>query len=403
MLAFLSWGGMGLGLLLILGIMPRWVCFFLWVFWLSLVNVGDVFLQYQWESLLLEAGFMAIFVAPTRRPSQPSPIFIWLERWLLFRLLFASGMAKLMSGDPTWRNLTALHYHYETSADSFPLWRGMRTSFRFGFRSFRRGECFSLKSSYPFSFFLPRRFRYFAFWVEVILQVLISLTGNFAYFNWLTLALCLFLLDDGYLRRKSPHWLLRLFPPQAPREVGEIRRPLPGPLVAAVMGCLLFLAGTTSLIYRSRSTPLFLRPLMALADRLRVVSSYGLFAVMTTERNELVIEGSQDQANWMEYEFPWKPGDVKRRPVFIAPYQPRLDWQAWFAAFGDFRNESWLQRLLLKLLYGEPDVLALFSRNPFPGSPPKYLRIRLYRYHFTDYATRAIRRGLVATFACRRL
>ena len=162
-----------------------------------------------------------------------------------------------------------------------------------------------------------------------------------------------------------------------------------GPIALTVVGCLLFLAGTTSFVFRAGSAPFFLRPLVFWTDRLRIVSSYGLFAVMTTERNELVIEGSQDQEHWLEYEFPWKPGDVKKWPAFIAPYQPRLDWQAWFAAFDDFQNEGWLQRLVLKILRGEPEVLALFSRNPFPDSPPKFLRIRLYRYHFTDYAARA--------------
>ena len=203
MLGFLSGGGVALGLLLVLGIAPRWVCLLLWMFWLSLVNVGDVFLQYQWESLLLEAGFLAIFVVPMRRfSSQPSPIFIWLQRWLLFRLLFGSGMAKLLSGDPTWRNLTALQYHYETQplptviawyANQLPLW----------FQKFSAAGMFFAEFVVPFFFFLPRRFRFFAFLVEIALQVLILLTGNFAYFNWLTMALCLFLLDDGYRKGGS--------------------------------------------------------------------------------------------------------------------------------------------------------------------------------------------------------
>ena len=388
MLGFLCWGGVALGLMLVLGIGSRWACLALWVFWLSLVNVGDVFLQYQWESLLLEAGFLAIFIAPTPwTPSQPSPIFIWLQRWLLFRLLFASGMAKLMSGDPTWRNLTALQYHYETQplpspiawyANQLPLW----------FQKFSAGGMFFAEVAVPFFFFLPRRFRYFAFWVEVGLQTLILLTGNFAYFNWLTIALCLFLLDDGYLERNLPRWFRRWQPAAAPAVSGA-RRPLRGPAVLMVVGVLLFITSTTNLVFRSRSAPFFIKPFLVLADRLRIASTYGLFAVMTTTRDELVIEGSQDKEHWLEYEFPYKPGDVKRRPVFVAPYQPRLDWQTWFAAFGDFRNEPWLQRLLLKILRGEPEVLALFSRNPFPGSPPKYLRIEIYRYHFTDYAARS--------------
>jgi hypothetical protein len=275
---------------------------------------------------------------------------------------------KLLSGDPTWRDLTALQYHFETQPlPTFFAWYAHRLP-----QGLLKGltvAMFACELGVPFLFFAGHRARLIAFVAEIGLQVGILLTGNYTYFNWLTVALCLTLLDDGHFRREADG-------PPVPRESKWVR---------ATAG-LFFLLGAIELFQLGgfRSLDFLLTP----AERLRVVSGYGLFAVMTTERDELVIEGSRDGTSWSEYEFPWKPGDVKRAPGFVAPHQPRLDWQMWFAALGAFEDQAWLQGLLRRLLEGEPRVLALLATNPFGDTPPKFVRVQRYRYHFSDAATK---------------
>ncbi len=356
MLFFLCWAGIVVSLALIVGILPRASAWLLWIFYLSLANVGDVFLQYQWESLLLEAGFLAPFLFVR---GEPPPFFVWLNRWLLFRLLFASGMAKILSGDPTWRDLSAMAYHFQTQPLPTPLaWYAQQLPA--AIQKLCTLGTLAAEIVVPFLFFLPRRCRIVAFWIETTLQVSILLTGNYGYFNWLTIALALLLLDDDYLG--EPH-----APPTPRRYWGS-----------SIAGGLIFIVTLGAVSQRENF-------LVDFASRFRIVSTYGLFAVMTTTRNEIVIEGSEDKKDWREYEFQDKPGDPKRAPPIVAPHLPRLDWQAWFAALSQFERESWLQRLLLGLFRGEKDVLALFERVPFEH--PRYLRVRLYLYRFSDYAT----------------
>jgi len=370
----------------ILGILPAASLAVCWVGYLSLCGAGQLFLEFQWDSLLLETGLLAIFVAPRgvrlARAAPPSPMVLGLLRWLLFRLMFSSGFVKLASGDPAWRSLSALRYHYETQClPPWTAWYMHRLP-----QSFQTFSClvlFAIELGAPFLNFGPRRLRLLACGSIVFLELLIAGTGNYAFFNLLTVALCLPLLDD---RTFPESWRRRLAPPlPQPR-----RRRWPRPIVAVVAAVVLVVSAAqmASMVFRLRSFP---RPVVFLARAVapfRAVNTYGLFAVMTTSRPEIVLEGSDDGVAWTPYEFRWKPGDVRRKPRFVAPHQPRLDWQMWFAALGSAEQSPWLLGLVARLLEGSPPVVGLFEKTPFPDHPPRYVRALLYDYHFTDFAGR---------------
>jgi predicted DCC family thiol-disulfide oxidoreductase YuxK len=389
--AFLNFqcaAGVVLSLVLIAGFAPVPCLALLWLLYLSLVTVGRDFLGFQWDSLLLEAGLLAVFFAPLQllpRPSceaPPSRLWVWLLRLLLFKLMFSSGCVKLLSGDPNWRNLTALTFHYQTQplppwtawyASQLPLW----------FQKFSCASVFVIELGAPFLMFGPRRIRFAGAALLAGLQTLILLTGNYTFFNWLTLALCLLLLDDFALARFAPRGWLAKF------GVSGGRR-WPQPLLVAVAVTVLAASSFMLAITLGCRSPL-LTPLAWVAGELepfRSVNNYGLFAVMTTQRNEIIVEGSNDGVNWLPYEFKYKPGDVNRRPAFVAPFQPRLDWQMWFAALGSREQNPWFGNFCGRLLQGSPDVLALLAKNPFPGHPPRFIRAELYNYHFTNFAER---------------
>jgi hypothetical protein len=231
------------------------------------------------------------------------------------------------------------------------------------------GFVFFIELIVPFLVFAPRRARMTGAALIASLQVLILLTGNYAFFNWLALALCLFLLDDQFLRR----W----FAPPSRAAVANRW------VTASLLVCLVPLG---ALQIAGLWWP-WVSP--ALGASLRIVNPYGLFAMMTSSRPEIVIEGSNDGATWSEYEFRYKPGDIRRRPPWVAPHQPRLDWQMWFAALGPREESPWLRNLMVRLLQGSPEVLRLLAHNPFPGRPPRHVRAVLYEYHFTSRAERA--------------
>jgi predicted DCC family thiol-disulfide oxidoreductase YuxK len=387
--------GTVLSCLLIIGIAPTPCLFLLWLIYLSLATVGRDFLGFQWDNLLLEAGFVAIFFAPLQlwpRPSReapPSRLVLWLFRWLLFRLMFESGVVKLTSGDPTWHNLTALTFHYETQP--LPTWIGW-----YAYQLpvwFQKASClvmFVIELGVPFLIFAPRRLRMFGGGALAFLQVLILLTGNYTFFNWLTLALCLPLLDDFALKRIGPSPLRSGF---AKHATGDIKRALVAwPRVVTIgLAAIVIPISLMQLIFTLGARPSLLKPVAFAYEWLapfRSVNSYGLFAVMTTERREIIVEGSRDGKTWLPYEFKYKPGDVKRRPVFVAPYQPRLDWQMWFAALGSYQENPWFVNFCVRLLQGSPEVLGLLGRNPFPDKPPRYVRAVVDDYHFTNFTER---------------
>ncbi len=393
MLHFLCAGGAAAALLVFLGFAPTLGLAVAWAFYLSLSSISQTFLSYQWDALLLEAGLLAIFLSPPAwrlrfsPSSPPSATTLLLLRFLLFRLMFSSGIVKLGSGDSAWRSLTALRYHYETQP--LPTWVGW--AFHQLPLSFQKVSCvflFFVEIAVPFLVFLPRRARHVSFGFFIALQALIALTGNYAFFNVLAIALCLLLLDDAVFPRLSSRAQRGISP--SIRGNGAHRQ-WPRWLLISVAAVLLT-AGAVQLALTVRRSadglPRAAVRFVELISPLQSVNRYGLFAVMTTRRPEIVVEGSADGVTWKPYEFRWKPGDVRGRPGFVAPHQPRLDWQMWFAALERCGGNSWVLNFLGRLLQGEPAVLRLLATNPFPAEPPRYVRTLLYEYRFTDRTTR---------------
>lgn len=352
--------GVALSLVLLTGKLRSLTCLALWFLYLQVTRAGSVFFAFQWDILLLEAGFLAIFISPNHT---------FLMRWLLFRLMLGSGIVKLASQDPTWSGLTAMSYHFETQP--LPTWIGYYAHQlpQWWHKVETAGTLF-IELALPFLIFLPRRLKLGAFFSVAALQLGILLTGNYTYFNWLTIALALFLLDDDYLKR-----IWKRAAPVTESRVRDLTL-IPMTLASVYFGAVLLTASHVS-------WPSFVYASYSWIAEYRTINGYGLFATMTTERNEIVLEGSNDGREWKEYEFKWKPGDVNKRPGFVAPHQPRLDWQMWFAALGSVRSNTWLLNLSERILEGVPEVLALLAKNPFPDKPPRFLRAQVYQYNFT--------------------
>jgi uncharacterized membrane protein YphA (DoxX/SURF4 family) len=378
-------GSVALSLAVILGFARLPCLALLWASYLSLFTAGLMFTGFQWDVLLLESGFLAIFLAPSNatpwgaRGREASLLAIRAQRYLLFRLMFASGVVKLTSGDASWwPDLTALSYHYETQplptsvgwhVHHLPMW-------------FHKAEVlgtFLLELAVPFLILLGRLPRLVAFLCFAGLQVAIALTGNYGFFNLLTLVISLTLLDDSMVP-----WKRRPGAPAPPRPLATwTRRAALVPLL--LLATLEFSAG---LGWEPWPDPV--EEARARIDPLRLASSYGLFRVMTKERREIVVEGSSDGREWKPYEFKWKPGDVDRAPGLVQPHMPRLDWQMWFLALSrhDSPRAWWFGSFLDRLLENGPSVTALLGANPFPGEPPRYVRASVYRYEFTTPAER---------------
>ena len=350
----------------------------LWLIYLSLTVVGQEFFSFQWDVLLLEAGFLSIFLVPLslRRSARfaPTPrITLWLLRWLLFRLMFSSGVVKLLSGDLAWRDLTALQFHYETQplpnplawyAHQLPAW----------VHTVAAVQMFALELVAPFLIFFHRwpRVRLAGVAAMVSLQLAIAATGNYGFFNLLSIALCLLALDD------------RVLPPRLQRPIVAARG-WPWP-VLAVLAAGIGLLSSVQMMVTLRLGQHVPRPAVfayTWAAPLQIVNGYGLFAVMTTNRLEVVVEGSDDGVEWRAYEFRFKPGDLRRAPPFVAPHMPRLDWQMWFAALSGWDDAPWFAAFEARLLEARPEVLKLLAHDPFQGRPPKYVRARLFIYRFT--------------------
>jgi hypothetical protein len=361
------WAGIVLSLLLFIGFIPLPVTIGLYVLYLSLDSVGQAFYSFQWDSLLLEVGFAAVLVAPVGfHPSYktaPSRAAVWVFRFLLFRLMFESGVVKLASGDPTWRNLTALSYHYETQPLPTPVaWYAHQLPMLV--QKISTLGVFVVELIVPFLFFAPRRLRIVGAWTTIALQLMIAVTGNYTFFNFLTMLLCVFLLDIKVER---------------------------SPWNARFVAVVLILVGVIQLFTTFGTRIILPEPFSTMefrAEMFRLVNHYGLFANMTTSRPEIVIEGSDDGGQWKAYEFKYKPGDVTRGLRWVAPYQPRLDWQMWFAALSNFQENPWFSQLMLRLLEGRREVTSLLAVNPFPDKPPRLIRAVTYDYHFTDWTTR---------------
>lgn len=408
-LHFLCGAGAILSVLLMAGLLPVVCLVLLFVFYLSLTIAGQTFLSFQWDILLLETGFLAIFFAVWRgwswrergtREEPFSPAGHFLLKLLLFKLMLMSGVVKLTSGDDSWWNLTALHYHYWTQplptvlgwwVHQGPEWLSKLSTFFVLFV-----ECVV-----PFFIWAPRRVRHIACALFVLLQILIALTGNYCFFNLLTIVLCLLLIDDAFWVRKR---LVRRDEPA----LKEVERVEPSPLLPLsrifgstesrptiwayarriiTISVLLVLLPLNAMLIFSAFKPrtAWPRPLATLGGWVapfHIVNGYGLFRVMTKSRPEIILEGSADGIEWLPYEFHWKPGDLNQPPHWVAPHQPRLDWQMWFAALGTYRHNPWFVRLTKELLENNPEVTRLLAHNPFPDKPPRYIQSTIYDYHF---------------------
>jgi len=406
-LHFLCGGGVVLSLLLIFGIAPALSLVALFVFYLSLTVAGQVFLNFQWDVLLLETGFLSIFLAPWRLwprellwwpglapPATASPVSragLFLLKFLLFKLMLMSGVVKLTSGDDSWgwvnhsfhwSALTALYYHYWSQplptvfawwADKSPEW----------FKHFSVAFSLAVEIIAPFFIWAPRRLRLIAAELVIFLQIVIALTGNYCFFNLLTIALCLLLIDDSVIAALCRGAFQRGIPDTATLRGGYNRASGYVGIVLIVVTLPINAWLIFSAFKPQSRPPGWLANFYEELEAFRIVNGYGLFRVMTKDRDEIVIEGSTNGIDWAPYEFKWKPGDVKRAPGWCAPHQPRLDWQMWFAALETPEQNPWLVGLIIRLLEGSRDVAGLLAHNPFPDKPPHYIRAMFYRYRFT--------------------
>jgi predicted DCC family thiol-disulfide oxidoreductase YuxK len=364
--------------LVVLNLLTRYMLALAFVLHLSLWVAMPVFGHIQPDALILEVGLFAVFLTAGSR------ILIWLYRWLLFRFMLLSGLVKLLTHDPSWAHLTALNYHYETQPLPTPLaWYAHLLPD--WFQQLSVLSMFGIELVLPWLIFMPRRLRFVAAWGFLVLQIAISLTGNFYFLNLLTMFLCLFLFDDRAL--------VRLLPARLAARV-HYRLPEAGRLATATAAALASVVVVVNLAViwqriEQRPLPGPLAALVATTSRFGITNFYGFFGVMSTVRREIIVEGSLDGKHWRAYEFRYKPGDVHRCPRWSIPYHPRLDWTMWFAAGeSPFRN-LWFGDLLYRLLQGAPPVLALLAHNPFPGQPPGWVRATLYRYRFTTPTERA--------------
>jgi hypothetical protein len=414
--------GVVLSLFVITGVGSAIALPLLWLMYLSLSHVARDFLGFQWDALLLETGVLAVLVAPltiVERPGahQPPRGARWLIWWLVFRLMFASGIVKLASGDPTWRSLTALMFHYETQPLPTPLgWYAHQLPPWFQ-KASTAGTLF-VELAMPWLILTPRRLRATAGVTFILLQLLIALTGNYAFFNLLTIALALTLLDDahvldvvsGFWRTVAKLSVAYAFRRTVPASdvstaTADVLTATVGPTfrsgahglerihrvavaaiaILTVPVSIVILAGQAGIAVPGAS---LVTPLYSVIEPFRSVNGYGLFAVMTTTRPELVVEGSNDGGTWVPYEFKYKPGRVDRPLAWVAPHQPRLDWQMWFAALGTYEEEAWVEPFCRRLLEGSKPVIDLLAVNPFADKPPAFIRVMKYQYRFTDRATR---------------
>ncbi len=390
-LLFAALSGCMISLLLLIGIKPVWSLIALFILYLSLFHAGQTFLMFQWDTLLLEAGFLAIFLT-----GGPSHLLLFLYHWLLFRLRFMSGISKLASDDSDWSNLTALKHYFETQ----PLPHAGAWYFHQLPEWLLQGGVlltFFTELIVPFFIFLPRRFRIFAAAVTIFMQLLIISTSNHNWINLLTIMLCLFLLDDDILKKILPKWLWTYLSRNEKAASADREEPVKKPLNKhsyilpwfAVMILVSSLTAFTTMV-SNISVPDSLKKSTTLIRIWGIGNIYHIFPTMQTERHELQIEGSNDGIEWKTYEFRYKPGALDKRPAFIIPHQPRLDWMIWFVPPQHGEMMYWFDRFLWRLHEGSPAVLALLKNNPFPEEPPEYLRVQVYQYWFTTKEERNI-------------
>jgi len=368
--------GCGVSALIILNRWSRLCLIAAFVLYLSLYNAGQLFLNFQWDGLLLEAGFLAIFLTPASR------IVILLFRWLLFRLRFMSGISKLTMQDPSWSGLTALNSYFEVQplptplawyAHQLPEWL-LKTA---------TAATLVIEILVPFMMFLPRRWRFVAAWITILWQLLIMLTSNHSWFNILTIVLCLFLFDDKAVQHILPQRLQTWLGRQQPSPAAAGGRA--SQFMVAALATLILLTSSAHFweLATLQQSSGAAGTLVDYAEAYRVVNKYHVFPTMRSERIELELSGSQDGREWKPYRFKYKPGDPNERPAIVLPHQPRLDWEMWFVTQHP-KYMHFFHGFLQALLDNSPAVTALLRHNPFPDQPPRYIRVEAWQYRFSE-------------------
>ena len=390
----LCWVGMAASVLLVLNFWPRGMLAICFVCFLSFVSAAQDFSGYQSDGMLLEAGFISLFFAPPEfRPgcgrAPPSRASLFLLLWEWFRIYFESGVAKIAGGDPEWRHLTAMDEYYQNGP--LPTWMGWYMQhLPHWFHAATAFATLSLELGLVWMLFMPRRWRILCFLIVTPWELGVILTANYTFLNYLVLALGVLLLDDRFLLSFLPERWKKFFadgatPMQSEVQIsGGFRRPFKIAKLAlsAVMLSWVFYATAAELIWFS---PISLptAPIVAL-EPFRIANRYGLFGIMTRGRYEIEFQGSNDGANWAPYQFRYKPQDVHTPPGIYAPYQPRFDWNLWFASLGSWQEYPIVPRTEVRLLSNEADVLTLFAGNPFPHAPPRQVRAVIWQYWFTS-------------------
>jgi hypothetical protein len=438
MLMAITITGLIASLLVVANAWPRPMLFICFVCFLSFVSAAGDFSNYQSDGMLLEAGFLSLFFAPRGlwpgfgAVDPPSRASLFLLQWEWFRIYFESGLVKLLSGDPQWRHFTAMDEYYQNGP--LPTWVGWYMQhLPHWFQATATAATLLMELVIVFLLFFPRRFRLLCFWIVTPWEIIVILTANYTFLNYLVLSLGFLLLDDGHLLRFVP----ARFRPAQISSTGHLEQnpepsqlEHPGPSAAEPKALLdapgaavseksettrasfvaptkgrvrnhltalrrsistvfllwIFYATTAELIHMLwREAPVPFFP-VAVLEPLRIANQYGLFAVMTRGRYEIEFQGSNDGQNWTAYPFRYKPQRLDEPPRIYAPYQPRFDWNLWFASLGDWRQNSLVPLTEERLLENSRDTLSLFAGNPFPQSPPKYVRAVLWQYWFTSMA-----------------
>ncbi|HZW92743.1 MAG TPA: lipase maturation factor family protein [Candidatus Eremiobacteraceae bacterium] len=420
-LTALCWAGMIASVLLVLNVWPRGMLFICFVCFLSFVSAAQDFSGYQSDGMLLEAGFISFFFAPPGfrpglgRASPPSRATLFLLQWEWFRIYFESGVAKIIGGDPEWRHFTAMDEYYQNGP--LPTWIGWYVQhLPHWFHASSAFATLALELVLVWMLFLPRRWRIVCFFIVTPWELGVILTANYTFLNYLVLALGALLLDDRFLLRTLPERWKKSFVLRQTSESDDVAGILrtnheqpPGStdpgrpeqsevenwrsafrrrfnlvktsLAGFVLGWI-FYATAVQLMWMFSVILLPTAPVAAL-EPFRIANRYGLFGIMTRGRYEIEFQGSEDGKTWVAYTFRYKPQDLGKPPGIYAPYQPRFDWNLWFASLGSWQDYSIVPRTEVKLLSNDPDVLSLFEGNPFSQAPPREVRAVIWQYWFT--------------------
>ena len=371
-LSVIVWTGIVASLAIIFNLWPRMSIAIAAICFLSFVAAAQDFSSYQSDGMLLEAAFLSLFFAPSGlRPRlaaarPPMRIALFLLQWEWFRIYFESGVVKILSGEEQWRNLTAMDRYYENGP--LPTWLGWYVQhWPHGYHAFTAALTLIVELLVVWLLFFPKQSRLICFLITTPLQIGIILTANYAFLNYLVLFLGILLLNDHLLRGPAP----------------ESRRdPRPATIRTRVAAAVLvvFFMSSIAIFFMSRFQPL---------APFRIINNYGLFAVMTRARYEIEFQGSYDRVNWTPYPFAYKPQDVRERPGIYAPYQPRFDWNLWFASLGSVEENRWVMNTEVRLLENSAPVLRLFRANPFRSKPPSAVRVLIWQYWFSSRAEKA--------------